>query len=120
MITLDPNIATAPSAQIQTQISDLIRSGELAPGHRLPAIRQLAADLRTAPGTVAKAYSTLEANGLVESSRARGTRVLAGAAHHGAVLAASQDFVTTARARGLGLDEALGAIRRAWAEGAAT
>lgn len=112
MITLEPSGAVAPFEQIRSQLADGIRAGRLEHGRRLPSIRQLAGDLRVAAGTVAKAYALLEEEGLVETSRARGTRVAAGHAHPDAVQAAARAFV--AAAEGLTLDEALGAVRAAW------
>ncbi|WAA65058.1 GntR family transcriptional regulator [Microbacterium oxydans] len=112
MISVDPSGAIAPFEQVRSQIADSIRSGELPEGYRLPSIRQLAADLRVAAGTVAKAYTALEAEGLIESSRARGTRVRGGHAHGTRVREAAKAFV--AAADGITLDEALGAVRAAW------
>jgi GntR family transcriptional regulator len=112
MITVDPASAVAPFEQVRSQIADDIRSGRLAAGSRLPSIRQLAADLRVAAGTVAKAYAALEGEGLIESSRARGTRVRAGNTHTTGVRDAARTFV--AAAEGISLDEALGAVRAAW------
>ncbi|MHC9043875.1 GntR family transcriptional regulator [Microbacterium saperdae] len=113
MITVDPAGPVAPFEQVRSQIADGIRSGALAEGFRLPSIRQLAADLRVAAGTVAKAYSALEFEGLIESSRARGTRVRGGNAHGVRVREAAQAFVEATD--GITLDEALGAVRAAWA-----
>ena len=52
--------------------------GTLIPGGRLPTVRSLAADLGIAAGTVARAYKELEASGLIESRRRRGTVVASG------------------------------------------
>ena len=52
-----------------------IASGEVAPGDELPPVRQLANDLGIHWNTVARAYRTLESQGLVRSARGRGTRV---------------------------------------------
>lgn len=112
MITVDPSSAVAPFEQIRSQIADSIRSGALGGGHRLPSIRQLAADLRVATGTVAKAYAALEGEELLESSRAHGTRVRAGNIVADAVREAADVFV--AQSADLSLDEALGAVRAAW------
>lgn len=112
MIAVDPAGATSPFEQIRSQLADGIRSGALADGQRLPSIRQLAGDLRVAAGTVAKAYAALEDEGLIESSRAWGTRVRAGRAHPDAVQDAARVFVQAAA--GLSLDETLGAVRAAW------
>lgn len=112
MITVEPGSAVAPFEQIRSQLADAIRAGELSDGHRLPSIRQLAGDLRVAAGTVAKAYALLEEDGLVETSRASGTRVRAGHAYPDAVREAARAFA--ASAGDLTLEQALGAVRAAW------
>lgn len=63
--------------QLRAQITALVQSGQLKPGTRLPTVRQLAGDLNLAPGTVARAYQILEATGITEGNRRRGTTVLA-------------------------------------------
>jgi DNA-binding transcriptional regulator YhcF (GntR family) len=72
---LDLRSATPPYEQIRSQISSLVAMGELSPGTRLPSVRNLAADLGIAAGTVARAYKELEAAGIVESRRRGGTIV---------------------------------------------
>ncbi|MCW2637522.1 MAG: Histidine utilization repressor [Blastococcus sp.] len=72
--TTDP---TPPYEQLRRQFVELIQSGVLAAGHRLPPLRQLASDLGLAVGTVARTYRELEAAGLVASRRGGGTRVSA-------------------------------------------
>jgi DNA-binding transcriptional regulator YhcF (GntR family) len=47
----------------------------LPPGSRLPAIRQLAADLGLATGTVARAYRELEAAGVIVTQGRHGTHI---------------------------------------------
>jgi GntR family transcriptional regulator len=70
--TTDP---TPPYEQLRRQIVELIASGRLAPGRRLPPVRQLASDLGLAAGTVARTYRELEAEALVTTHRGGGTRV---------------------------------------------
>ena len=53
--------------QVIEQIHKLIETGALAPGVRLPTIRQLAQDLRLTRLTVHSAYTELQARGLIES-----------------------------------------------------
>jgi GntR family transcriptional regulator len=72
--TADP---TPPYEQLRRQLTELIQSAVLGPGDRLPPLRQLAADLGLAVGTVARAYRELESAGLVSSRRGGGTRVTA-------------------------------------------
>jgi GntR family transcriptional regulator len=66
---------TPPYEQLRKQFTDLITSGVLAPGDRVPPLRQLARDLGLAVGTVARTYRELEAEGLLVSRRGGGTRV---------------------------------------------
>lgn len=77
-ITLDTADSTPPFEQVRRQVAALITSGALEEGSRLPTVRQLAADLRVAPGTVARAYKELETEGLVVTRRGGGTRVAPG------------------------------------------
>lgn len=74
-VRVETNDPTPPYEQIRAQLVRHIESGMLAVGDRLPTVRQLAGDLRVAPGTVARAYKELELAGLVETRRAAGTRV---------------------------------------------
>lgn len=112
MIVLTTDSPVPPAEQIRTQVADLVRSGGLAAGERLPAIRQLAGDLGVAPGTVAKAYSALESEGLLVTGRARGTRVAADATLGSGVRAAADEYVSSVGH--LNLDQALSAVRAAW------
>lgn len=61
--------------QIAAQIRAAVDAGELAPGARLPAIRELARSLGVNRDTVATAYETLVAEAVVESGVGRGTFV---------------------------------------------
>ncbi|MCI9886908.1 GntR family transcriptional regulator [Micrococcales bacterium 31B] len=115
MITLDQTHPTPPFEQIRAQIAAQITSGALAEGQRLPSIRQLAADLRVAAGTVARAYTELESAGLISTSRARGTRVNAVARELTEVSAEATRFARAARRHGVSLDDAVATLRAAWA-----
>ena len=61
--------------QIQTQILRFIEAGVLAPGDRLPSVRQLALDNGINPNTVAKAYTELEKAGYVYNLPKKGVYV---------------------------------------------
>jgi DNA-binding transcriptional regulator YhcF (GntR family) len=74
VVASDP---TPPYEQLRRQFAALIGSGVLSPGDRLPPLRQLAADLGLAVGTVARTYRELEAADLVVSRRGGGTKVRA-------------------------------------------
>lgn len=75
IIEVDPHSAVPSFEQVRAQLSDMILSGALPEGTRLPSIRQLASDLDLAPGTVARAYRELETKGLVSSRVRHGTVV---------------------------------------------
>jgi GntR family transcriptional regulator/MocR family aminotransferase len=62
--------------QIETYLRQSILSGSLPPDTRLPATRQLAADLGLNRITVEAAYGELEADGLISSRVGSGTYVL--------------------------------------------
>lgn len=72
---LSPADEANPALDIYRQLRGLIVSGQLGAGERLPTVRQTASDLGVAPGTAARAYKMLEAEGLVVSRTAAGTRV---------------------------------------------
>jgi GntR family transcriptional regulator len=112
MITIDEANPTPPFEQIRRQLTDEIRSGNLAPGHRLPSVRQLAGDLGLAAGTVARAYTELEQDGLLESNRA-GTRVRDVEALPAEARVAARSYI--AALPGLTLDDAIRAVRVEWA-----
>jgi GntR family transcriptional regulator len=62
--------------QLEEQIQRGVLSGSLAVGEKLPAVRDLAAELGVNPMTVSKAYSHLEMEGWVERQRGVGLFVL--------------------------------------------
>ena len=60
-------------SQVVTQISRAIAQGLISPGDKLPAVRNLAAELVINPNTVARAYTILEQQGLVTTKTGSGT-----------------------------------------------
>jgi DNA-binding transcriptional regulator YhcF (GntR family) len=116
VVVSDP---TPPYEQLRRQLTELISSGVLAPGDRLPPLRQLAADLGLAVGTVARTYRELETAGLVRSRRGGGTRVeeLGPRQSPGQIAEAlrryAEGFVQQARLLGAGDDEVRTAITAA-------
>jgi GntR family transcriptional regulator len=58
--------------QVVDQIKAAAASGALRPGEALPSIRPLAEELRVNRNTVAKAYSQLESQGVIETLPGRG------------------------------------------------
>ncbi len=62
-------------AQLIEQIKQAVAAGQLAPGDALPSIRQLANDLGLNNKTVAKAYSLLERDNVIQTRGYRGTYI---------------------------------------------
>lgn len=104
-----------PSEQISDQIAGLITTGALARGDRLPSVRQLATDLQVAPGTVAKAYRSLEAGGLIVSRAGSGSRVSDQASPVSPDVAhAARRRAASSREDGLDLGDAIRVLRAVW------
>jgi GntR family transcriptional regulator len=81
------NFAIAPSdptpiyRQIVEQVRRQIAGGVIGPGQELPSVRALAQQHTINPMTVSKAYSLLEAEGLLERRRGMGMVVAEQGAH---------------------------------------
>lgn len=75
IIRVVPLSAVPPYEQIRSQVATMIATGVLPVARRLPTIRQLAADLGLARGTVARAYRELERDGFITSRGRHGTFV---------------------------------------------
>lgn len=63
--------------QIAEQIRRLVAGGQLAAGATLPSVREVAAAHAINPMTVSKAYSQLEAEGVLVRQRGKGMAVAA-------------------------------------------
>jgi GntR family transcriptional regulator len=74
-VRLDSTDRTPIYGQIERGIRAAIATGRLPKGAQLPTVRQLAVDLAINPNTVAKVYSDLERNGVLETRRGVGTFV---------------------------------------------
>lgn len=61
--------------QIVAQVVFAVAAGDLAPGDRVPSVRDLAADLVVNPNTVARAFQELERAGALVGKRGLGMEV---------------------------------------------
>jgi DNA-binding transcriptional regulator YhcF (GntR family) len=124
ILEVDTSSAVPPYEQLRQQVTALVQGGVLAQGDRLPAIRQLANDLGLAGGTVARAYRELEADGVVSTHGRHGTIVAELPGHLPPalppLLAAARRFATDATNLGASLDDAISALRAAYASGSPT
>lgn len=113
-ISIDVSSGVPPYEQIRAQIGALIAADVLTAGTRLPTVRDLAADLGVAVGTVVRAYRELEAGGLVVSRRRTGTVVAEGLRPGtSAVSDAVTALVRAARRGGVADDDVLALVRGA-------
>lgn len=118
-LRIDPSGAEHPYAQLRAQLIERVAAGELAPGDRLPAVRQLASDLGLAANTVARAYRELEADGVLEGRGRSGTFVRSSveagrlAPTVQSARAAAQRYAETVRSLGLSPEEAVTLVREA-------
>jgi DNA-binding transcriptional regulator YhcF (GntR family) len=117
-LEIDPGAPVPPYEQLREQITALVLAGALAPGDRLPSIRQLANDLGIAGGTVARAYRELESDGVVATHGRHGT-VIEGPPNRPSpspnLIAAARSYADQASRSGASLDDALTAVRVAFA-----
>jgi DNA-binding transcriptional regulator YhcF (GntR family) len=74
-LNVDQALPEPPYAQLRSQVVAAISAGSLVPGAKLPTVRALADQLGVAPGTVARAYKELEADGVIETRGRGGTFV---------------------------------------------
>jgi GntR family transcriptional regulator len=75
MFHVDPSDPTPIDAQLVRTVRSALGAGLLAPGARLPTVRQLAVDLRVGANAVARAYEELERQGVIETRQGVGTVV---------------------------------------------
>ena len=61
--------------QIVDQVAEMIRSGRLGPGTRLPSVRDLASQTMVSLITIRRSYADLEAAGLIQRRQGQGTFV---------------------------------------------
>jgi GntR family transcriptional regulator len=72
LIEIDHHIGTPIYLQVIRQVRQQIMSGILREGEQLDSVRDLSMRLKVNPMTISKAYSFLEAEGLVERRRGVG------------------------------------------------
>lgn len=74
-LNIDPRLSTPVYQQLVDEIKEAIALGIMAPGERMPTVRDMATELALNPNTVAKAYQKLEQEGIIITMRSRGTFV---------------------------------------------
>jgi len=94
--------------QVVDQVAELIGSGQLPAGSRLPSVRELSKDLLVSLITIRRSYADLEAAGLILRRQGQGTFVAEDvtSASRKRSLSEARNLLaeSIARARQLGLD----------------
>src|SRR2546430_2420372 len=72
-VHLQPESHVPLYVQLRDQLRALVHAGDLRPGDRIPASRELATMLGVHRTTVANAYAELESEGLIQGHVGRGT-----------------------------------------------
>ena len=68
---IDPNLDVPLYRQLVDMIQTAIKKGRLAPGQKLPTVRQLAEQMSLAKGTIKRAYDELERRGVIRMTQGR-------------------------------------------------
>jgi GntR family transcriptional regulator len=120
---LNPQSGTPIYRQLIDQVRRMVASGQLAAGAELPSVRELALQHAVNPMTISKAYSLLEAEGVLARQRgkpmavAEQSRAQAPRTQRMQQLDAELDqLVLSARQLDLSQEDLAKAIRRKWSE----
>lgn len=123
MFILNPQSGTPIYRQLIEQVRRLVASGQLAAGAELPSVRELALEHAVNPMTISKAYTMLEAEGVLERQRgkpmtvAARDRAQAPRTHRLEQLEGQLDhLVLAARQLELTPEDLIKAIRRKWSD----
>jgi len=116
-LQLNPALGVPIYRQIMDGIREMVASGVLEPGARLPSIRELASELRINPSSAVKAYNELRNAGVIVLDRGRGTFVserpdLVSQSRHELLAADLEALLARARARGFAPEDVLESLRR--------
>ena len=78
MLQLDHRGGRPIYEQVQEGLRHLLVAGGIAPGEKLPSVRQLAGELAINPNTIPRAYEALEKEGYVYSVPGKGSFAASG------------------------------------------
>jgi GntR family transcriptional regulator len=120
---LNPQSGVPIYRQLLEQVRRMVASGHLQPGTELPSVRELAVTHAVNPMTISKAYSMLEAEGLLERNRGKPMTVASQSRAQSPITKRLQQLdplldqvVLAARQLQLSETEFLKALRRKWEE----
>lgn len=121
MFALNPQSGTPIYRQLIDQVRRLIAAGQLTAGTELPSVRELALTHAVNPNTISKAYTLLEAEGLLERHRGKNmtvssrVRATSDAKRRTEQIEPQVDqLIFAARQLGLEPDELIALVRKKW------
>jgi len=115
---VDPTSRIAIYRQLMDQIRQAIARGRLRQGSRLPSVRVLSRELVVNPNTIARAYTELEREGVLNTRQGLGVFVaepqaeLSAAARRERLSATLDRFLTEAVHLGFSAEEVLSAVEK--------
>jgi GntR family transcriptional regulator len=121
MFTLNPHSGIPMYRQLQDQVKRLVASGQLQLGAELPSVRELALAHAINPMTISKAYSLLEAEGILVRHRGKPMTVAAQPKAHSQPSKRLQHIephldalILAARQLEIGESEVVRALKKRW------
>ncbi|CCI52230.1 GntR family transcriptional regulator [Nostocoides jenkinsii] len=114
LLRIDPTSPTPLFDQLAQAIRGGLAAGEIAPGDRLPAARELAASLGINMHTVLRSYAALRDDGVIHLRRGRGAVVVDAPPGRLEIREAAAQLLAAGRRNGLSLNQ----IHEALDEGA--
>lgn len=111
IVRLDPRSDKPIYLQIAESIAELIDTGALRSGERLPSARTLGDSLGVNMHTVLKAYAQLESRSMVEMRRGRAGVVVRDQTNLSGMASA---LVQTAKRRGVSREHLIDIVKGAW------
>jgi len=100
-LTVDRDSDIPLGTQLAWRLRTLVATGRLAPGERLPGVRELAQSAGVNVNTARAVYARLEEQGLLASEHGRGTFVAARATEQADLARVVDEAAAAARAAGL-------------------
>jgi GntR family transcriptional regulator len=114
----DPTSRVPIYRQLMDQIRQAVARGRLRAGSRLPSVRVLSRELVVNPNTVARAYTELEREGVLNTRQGLGVFVaepqaeLSASARRARLFAALDRFLTEAVHLGFSADDVMSAVAK--------
>lgn len=109
-LTIDRRAEVPIGVQLAWALRTRVHDGRLAPGQRLPGLRDLAQELKINANTVRAVYQRLEHEGMIESQQGSGTYVTANARRRSAAGAIAASAAHEAQQTGVDPREVAAAL----------